>query len=135
MPPMKNLAIILIGFAAAPAIAGPDTDYPHRDWGKVATINMPLADATACVARGIRKQYPSVMVVPAEGGSDIDAAPGGGLFGIAHDPWLRLKVRGEGQKSTLRIFYRHPVNQKRIDKEVQKFEKLCLVVERIDTTE
>lgn len=114
-----------------PAHADDDTDQPHREWGQIATIDMPLAEATACITRGIARSYERVLPVPAENGTDIDAGPGGGFWGVAHDPWLRLRVRQDGDAVTLRVLYRHPVSQKQVTKEVERLQKRCLKVRSI----
>lgn len=126
--------MILFAFAlAAPlAPAQSGTDYPHRDWGQTATLDMSLGDATTCVTQGIARTFERVIPVPAESGSDIDAGPGGGIFGVAHDPWIRLKVRQEGTTVTLRAFYRHPLSQKRVGKLIDKMQKRCLRIRSLD---
>ncbi|MEY4056180.1 MAG: hypothetical protein RL519_1515 [Pseudomonadota bacterium] len=124
--------IAVIAFASS-ASAAPDTDYPHRDWGKVAVIDMSLPDATTCVIRGIARTYERVVPASVDGGTDIDAGPGGGLFGIAHDPWLRLMVREIDGDVTLRVFYRHPVSQKQVNKLVSKIQERCLKVRSISS--
>ncbi len=127
---MKWPAIILAGFALT-ASAEKDTDYPHRDWGRVVTLNMPLAAATACVTRQVSKLYGRVTPVPAEGGTDVEGGPGGGLFGVAHDPWVSYQVRGAANGSVLRVFYRHPVSQKTISREVKRMGEKCLQIASI----
>lgn len=128
----RALLTLAAAMAFAPvAIASPDTDYPHRDWGQVATLDMSLADATTCVTRGIARTYERVITVPVEGGTDIDAGPGGGFFGVAHDPWVRLMVREDAGAVTLRAFYRHPVSRKDVGKIIEKLKKRCLKVASI----
>ncbi|MGI9375975.1 MAG: hypothetical protein ACR2PC_07775 [Tsuneonella suprasediminis] len=75
--------------------------------------------------------YESILPVPLENGADIDAGPGGGLFGVARDPWMRLKVREESGVVTLRVFYRHPVSQKQAGKTVERLQRRCLKVRNI----
>ncbi|EJU14126.1 hypothetical protein LH128_05188 [Sphingomonas sp. LH128] len=130
---MKTPALILAGFAAsviAPAYAGDDTDFPHRDWGKVAVLDMSQTEASACLARQLARMYGAVMPIVVDGGSDIDAGPGG-AFGTPNDPWLRYKVRVEGGQTLIRVFYRHPVAAKWIDRDLGKFQKKCLKVRSI----
>lgn len=126
-----SLMLAGLGLIASPVLARSDTDYPHRDWGKVVTLDMTATEATTCLTRAVARRYERIVPVPVDGGTDIDAGPGGGLFGVAHDPWLRLRVRQEAGATTLRISYRHPVSQKQIDSDVGRFEKQCLRVIRI----
>jgi len=121
----------LITLAAALAVttsayAAPDTDFPHRDWGKVATLDMSAADATACVARAMDREG-SVLVLPTAGGSDIDYTAGS-MFGSLNEPWVRFKIREKATGSALTIFYRHPVNQKWLRRVMRNFQKQCLKV-------
>lgn len=133
---MRTPALLLTGFAAliaTTATAGPETDFPHRDWGKIATLDMNQADASACVARAMDREG-SVLVLPVDGGNDIDFSPGG-LFGATTgEPFLRFKVRGGGSTSSLRVFYRHPIKQKLAGRYVEKLQKRCLKVRQIDPT-
>jgi len=103
---MKRLAIILAGFAAVPAHAGPD--YPHRDFGQVIALDMSLPDATSCIARSMDR-YGSVLVLPNDGGDDIDFSAGTMFGGSVNEAWISFKVRPDGDASNLRVFYRHPV--------------------------
>ena len=128
---MTIRALAVLALLPSAAHAAPDTDFPHRDWGKVATLDMRLSDASTCVARAAARKYERIVPIPVEGGTDIDAGPGGGFFGVANDPWLRYQVRQEGSAVTLRIFYRHPVGQRRVDKELASFQKQCLRVRSI----
>lgn len=135
MAPSRAMTRITLSIAAAlalvpSAIAAPDTDYPHRDWGQVATLDMSLADATACIARAMDREG-SVLVLPTEGGNDIDFSPGG-LFGAStFEPFLRFKVRPTGEFAEMRLFYRHPVSQKKAGRYVEKLQKRCLKVRSI----
>lgn len=124
---MKWLIVVLAGFAAA-AQAKEETDYPHRDWGQVVTLNMTATEAAACVTRQLSRQYGRVTPVPAEGGTDIEGGPGGGLFSNAHDPWVSYQVRSDGQIATLRVFYRHPVSQGDLSRDVRRMGENCLKV-------
>jgi hypothetical protein len=125
---MKWLAIILVGFDTS-AAAAPDTDYPHRNWGQVATLDMSLAEATACIARTKTGGGASTQVIPAEGGNDIDFRPSAGLFGgSVSEPWETFKVRTVGGSTELRVFYRHPYRQGGITKDVARLQKRCLRV-------
>ncbi|WP_293875583.1 hypothetical protein [Sphingomonas sp. UBA978] len=126
---MKWPILILAGFAAT-ASADKDTDYPHRDWGHVATLDMSVAEATACIARALDKGG-SVLVLPVDGGNDIDYSvdvP----WGKRPDAWERFKLRNDGATTTLRLFYRHPVSQKGAGKDVERLKKQCLRVSRVD---
>lgn len=122
---MKWPALILAGFVASASV-GPDTDFPHRDWGQVAMLDMTVADATACIARELNRSG-SVLVLPVEGGNDIDFTVNV-LWGKKMEPWERFKLRGNGPTSTLSLFYRHPVTQKGVGKDIARLQKKCLRV-------
>lgn len=134
---MKRAIISLatIWFSMGTAFASADTDYPHRDWGRVAILDMTPAEATSCVAQGISRSFERVLPIPVEKGTDIDAGPGGGFFGVSHDPWVRLKIRQEEGGVTLHAFYRHPLSQERIGKEIARMQKRCLKVRSIQPKE
>jgi len=120
--------IAAAGFAAiSPADAG--TDYPHRDWGQVAMLDMTVAEATACIARELDRNG-SVLILPTEGGNDIDYTMDV-LWGKKPDAWERFKIRPNGDKASLKVFYRHPVSQKETGKDVARLQKKCLVVATI----
>lgn len=124
----------LIAFSAAlcvasPALADPDTDYPHRDWGQVATLDMTLMDATACIARTLDRRGDAI-VIPAEGGNDIDFAVRP-AWGPKMEPWLSFKLREEGSATQLRIFYRRPMSRGKVANEVERLRKRCLMVSSI----
>lgn len=127
---MKWPALILAGFALT-ASAKEGTDYPHRDWGQVATLDMTATEAAACVTRQLSRQYGRVTPVPAEGGTDIEGGPGGGIFGVAHDPWVSFQVRGDENAATLRVFYRHPVSQKNLSRDVRRMGEKCLKISKL----
>jgi len=120
---MKWPALIL-AVVATTASARSDTDYPHRDWGQVMTLDMSVADATACIARELGRRA-DASVIPAEGGNDIDIAPRG-LWGPKSEPWQTYKIRSENGTTVLRAFYRHPVRQGAVTKEVAKLGRRCL---------
>jgi hypothetical protein len=125
---MKRL-IPLTALAAVPSasVAGPD--YPHRDWGKVAILDMTAADAITCIARELNRNG-DAMILPVEGGGDIDFTAHV-MFGKKLEPWETFKVRTEGEKTVLRIFYRHPIRAKRLTKDVEKMRGRCLKVTEI----
>lgn len=129
-----RLSVVLLAAAAAltssVALAGPD--YPHRDWGKVATLDMSLTDATTCIARTLNKRG-SVLVLPVDGGNDIDFSVGV-AWGNQPDPWERFKLREEEGVTTLRVFYRHPIRRGGVDKDVKRLQKHCLKISRIEAT-
>jgi len=131
---MRSIAILLAGFAVATAsvaLAGPETDFPHRDWGNVATLDMPAADAVSCIAREMDKSG-SVLVLPTTGGTDIDYTLSGGLMNQnAGEPYMRFKVRADAAGVTLRAFYRRPLSQKATDKTIAGLQKRCLRVEKV----
>lgn len=127
---MHMLALITLGFAM-PSAKPQDTDYPHRDWGEIAHLDMTAVEGAACVTRQLARIYGRVTPVPAEGGTDIEGGPGGGLLGAAHDPWVSYQVRASGDGSTLRVFYRHPVSAKNVGRDVRRMTKKCLRVARI----
>ncbi|WP_395326936.1 hypothetical protein WBP06_09485 [Novosphingobium sp. BL-8H] len=128
---MRTPALLLAGFAAlaTQASARSDTDYPHRDWGKVVTLDMSVTDATACITREMNRNG-DATVIPVDGGSDIDVAPHL-MWGPKAEPWQTFKVRDEAGSTTMRIFYRHPVKQGANDKAVAKMAKQCLKVREI----
>ena len=120
--------ILLAALISTPALAGPETDYPHRDWGQIATLAMPASDAVACIARELDKNG-SVLVLPVDGGTDIDFSISGPLFmQNAGEPYMRFKVRESEGAVTMRAFYRRPLSQKSTDKTITGMEKRCLKV-------
>jgi hypothetical protein len=127
---MKLLIVAFAGIAAS-ASAKQDTDYPHRDWGQVATIDMTATEAAACLTRQLSRQFGRVTPVPAEGGTDIEGGPGGGFFGTPHDPWVSYQVRGQASGSTLRVFYRHPISQGNISRDVRRMGEKCLKIAKL----
>lgn len=130
---MRTPALLLAGFAAlaTQASARSDTDYPHRDWGKVVTLDMSVTEATACIVREMNRNG-SATVIPAEGGNDIDWKAGVMFGGTVGEPWQTFKVRSEAGSTTLRIFYRHPVRLGANDKVVAKMRKQCLKVVKVE---
>jgi len=128
---MRTPALLLAGFAAlaTQVSARSDTDYPHRDWGKVATLDMSLADATACLTRELNRNN-DATVIPVDGGNDIDVAPHI-MWGPKAEPWHSYKLRESGRVTTLRIFYRHPIRETTVSKMVRKLQKFCLKVRSI----
>jgi len=124
---MKWPALIL-AVVATTASARSDTDYPHRDWGQVMTLDMTVADATACIARELGRRADAI-VIPVDSGNDIDVAP---HTWPKSGPWQSYKVRSVGGATLLRSFYRHPVKSKAIDKEVAKLRSQCLRVSHVD---
>lgn len=125
---MKWPALILAGFAAS-ASAGPDTDYPHRDWGQVAALDMTVSEAAACIVRIKSGGGATAQVVPADGGTDIDFRPSAGLFGgSVFEPWETFKLREASGTTSMRIFYRHPYRQDGISKDFARLRKKCLKV-------
>ncbi len=126
---MKWPAIILAGFAVS-ASAEKGSDQPHRDWGQVATLDMEVGAATACIARTMDREG-SVLMLPVQGGSDLDYSAGTFLGGSVSKPWATFHVRDK-PATTLRITYRHPVNQKWIRRVMRNLTKSCLTVRRID---
>lgn len=128
---MKHL-ITLAGFVilSTPALARSDTDYPHRDWGQVATLDMAVVEATACIARELGRKGDAV-VIPMEGGNDIDFAVRP-MWGPKMEPWETYKVRSESGVTTLRVFYRHPVKRDGVGKDVARLQKQCLRVSKVE---
>jgi hypothetical protein len=90
---------------------------------------MTLADATTCVARTMDREG-SVLVLPVEGGNDLDYSAGTMFGGSVNEAWATFAIRG-GQTSTLRISYRHPVNQKWLRRVMRNLQKRCLRVRQI----
>lgn len=128
---MKRLAIALTAaLVLIPAAdAGEDTDYPHRDWGQVATLDMSVTDATACIARELNRNG-EASVIPADGGNDVDYALRV-MFGKKMEPWMTFKLREHDGRATMRIFYRHPFKASGIIKQVERLQKHCLKVASI----
>lgn len=120
----------LISLFALVALAPPPQDYPHRDWGRVAVLDMTIAEATACIARQLGRRA-DVMIIPVTDGNDIDIAPRA-MWGPKSEPWQTYKIRGSDGVTTLHSFYRHPVKQNAVTKEVAKLQSACLKVRRID---
>lgn len=111
---------------ASPALAGAETDYPHREWGQVLMLNMDLIDGTACIARTLDRKGDAI-VIPATGGNDIDFAPRP-AWGSKMEPWLSFKLREVDNTLELRVFYRHPMRQGTVTKFVKRLEEGCLKV-------
>lgn len=127
---MKWPIIILSGFAAT-ASAKQNTDYPHRDWGQIVTLNMSLNDATACIAREKNRQG-ATLVLPVEGGNDIDWRSTTGFFGgVVSEPWETFKLRASNGITTLSVFYRHPLRLGGVTKDIARLQKRCLIVTSI----
>lgn len=127
---MRTPALLIAGFAAiasTAAIAG--NDDPHRDWGRTLTLDMSLADATACVAREMSRKG-KVLVLPVEGGNDVDFFMGSMLGGSAGDAWERFLLRSSGVATTMTVLYRHPATMKWVNKDVERMSKGCLKVSR-----
>lgn len=123
---MKSI-ILIAALLASPAYADDDTDYPHRDWGKSVKLDMTLGEATACVAREMDRKG-SVLIVPVDGGNDIDFSAQS-MFSTVGEPWERFKIRSKDGETTLRIFYRHPVNRRWIEnRDMKRLKKSCLKV-------
>lgn len=127
---IRSSLSIAAALAIAPAaIAAPDTDYPHRDWGQEATLDMSLIEATACVARELNR-IGDATVIPAEGGNDVDWAMRG-LFGVKQEPWLSFKLREAPGATVMRVFYRKPMSKGKVDKEIRRQQRRCLRVRSI----
>jgi hypothetical protein len=105
---MKRLTLIIAGLsaiAASPATAQSNSRYPHRDWGKVATLNMSVIDATTCILRVLNRGSTATLI-PAEGGNDIDLKPGtilGTGAGDVHGRHSRLEAKTEKQPCAFSI--------------------------------
>lgn len=126
-------AIVSVGFAIN-SLEKKDTDYPHRDWGQIATLNMTPAEAAACIARQLSRDNDRVLPIAVDGGIDIDAGPEG-FFGVVNEPWERYQVRSENGQTTLRVFYRHPANRRNISRVVRRMGTRCLKVIEVKPTE
>ncbi|WP_311271033.1 hypothetical protein [Sphingobium sp. WCS2017Hpa-17] len=111
---------------AAPSLARSGTDYPHRDWGRVLTLDMSTTDATTCIARELNRTGDAV-VLPVEGGNDIDFAVRP-IWGPKMEPWETYKVRSVNGATTLRVFYRHPMKPKTVAKDVARLQRQCLKI-------
>lgn len=93
------------------------------------TLDMSVTDATACIVRELGRKA-DVTIIPIEGGNDIDVAPHL-MWGPKPEPWQTYKLRSENGSTVMRGFYRHPVKQSAVTKEVEKLQKFCLKVVRI----
>lgn len=126
----RAIFTLAAAMAFAPvAIAGPDTDYPHRDWGQVATLDMTLDEATTCVARAMDRKG-GVLVLPVEGGNDVDFTHDV-AWGKRMEPWLTFKLRAADRGSTMQVFYRHPYTVGKVAVKVRWLQKRCLKVASI----
>jgi hypothetical protein len=123
----KIAAMILVLAPMWPLAAGSD-DQPHRRWDKTAWTEATLAETQACVAR-VMDRMGSVLVLPVEGGADIDFTIGGGLFvqGMG-EPYARFQVRDEGSRRTIFGLYRHPLRGNIFDGSVKSMQKRCAIV-------
>lgn len=122
------ITLAAIFAVTSPALAQ-NPDHPHRDWGKVATLDMPLIDATSCIGRELNRAG-DAMIVPVEGGNDIDwtaHVP----WGKKMEPWMTFQLRGAGDRTILRVLYRRPIGPGRVSKDITKMQKRCLKVESI----
>lgn len=120
--------MLLLALAFA-ALQDKGTDYPHRDWGQVATLDMTVQDATTCIARTLSRRG-DALVLPVDGGNDIDFAVRP-MWGPKMEPWETYKVRSSADRATLRLFYRHPVTAKGAGKDVRFLQKHCLKIASI----
>lgn len=118
----------MLAFAALMAAFSPQ-DYPHRDWGKVATLSMSVDEAAACIARTYNRRG-GALVVPADGGVDIDATSFATI--PRGEPWQRFKLRTAGDVTTMRVLFRRPLSAKRTEKDVRKLGADCLRISSID---
>lgn len=130
MSQWKALAVSLI---AVGTIAADKPDQPFRPMGEIAVLDMPLAEAQACVARTMDKSG-SVLVLPVDGGADIDWGIGGGFLAPnTGEPYATFQLRENAAgKVTLAILYRHPMRAKVMRKTVDQLAKRCLVVRSME---
>ncbi|WPZ05664.1 hypothetical protein [Pelagerythrobacter marinus] len=122
---MTRALTLLAALTSTAAIAGPD--YPHRDWGQTLALDMTATEATACMARELDRQG-EALIVPAEGGSDIDFSSDAMFGGAVGEPWIRFQIREDDDATTLSALYRHPVNKRWIARVLRNAEKRCLKV-------
>jgi hypothetical protein len=90
------ITLAAIFAVTSPALAQ-NPDHPHRDWGKVATLDMPLIEATSCIGRELNRAG-DAMIVPVEGGNDIDwtaHVP----WGKKMEPWMTFQLRGADDRT------------------------------------
>lgn len=71
---MKRFTIAIASLMAVPTVCFAGNNDPHRDWGRTVELDMSLTDATACIAREMSRKG-KVLVLPVEGGNDIDFKP------------------------------------------------------------
>lgn len=91
---------------------------------------MSMNDATACIARGMQKKGPT-LVLPQDGGTDIDFTPGGFLGWGQPEAWMRFKVRAVNGETVMRIFYKRPLSEKVTSKHVARLRKDCLHIAKL----
>lgn len=133
MSKSRNLLCAVGLMAAQPVSAATDTDFPHRDWGKIASLDMPFDEAQACIARELDKTG-SVLVLPVDSGSDIDFSIGGSILTPnTGEPYLRFKLRRIEHEITLRAYYRRPLSLKGLNGTVEALGRKCLKIARIET--
>ena len=126
-----TLSILIIAAVMAPAPGG--SDQPHRDWGQIATLDMSVTDATACIMRATSRGGASAQIIPADGGNDIDYRAAAGLFGgSVGKPWITYQVRQAGSGSLLTILYRHPYRQSMAAKQFRDLRKRCRKVASVN---
>jgi hypothetical protein len=124
-----SLVTVVLAFAA---LTQSGTDHPHRDWGQVATLDMSITDATACIMRELGRNG-EVALIPTEQGNDIDFALR--VFaGKKMEPWLTFKLEKAEESTTLRVFYRRPFSAKGIIKQIERLQGRCLRVRAIEST-
>lgn len=90
-------------------------------------LDMSLSEATACIAREMNRKG-ITTILPVEGGNDIDFAMN---TWPKSEPWQTFKLRQVAGGTSMQIFYRHPITQKRLGSLVERLQKHCLKVRSV----
>ena len=124
-------ALTVVAVIPACALASPETDQPHRPWGKTAILDMTPADAQTCIARSMDK-IGSVLVLPIDGGTDIDfTLSGGWLTSSAGEAYARFQIRTDAGSVKLSGLYRRPLGANFFDGMLKSLQKRCLIVKDV----
>lgn len=127
---MKRLPLIAAALVLALPAHAKTPDRPHRPAGQIAVLDMSVADAQACIARELDRTG-SVLILPVEGGSDIDFTVPGGMFAQGKgEPYATFRLRDAGEV-TLSILYRRPLSAKSMLGSIKDMGKRCLIVKEM----
>jgi hypothetical protein len=112
--------------AASSAAAAPVTEtrkgFPHRDWGEVATIDLPIDLAQSCVVQQLMTSG-RVVSLPVENGSDVYFA----VHSLMANgpPYVRFMLRKHEDKTHLRALYRRPFGRGTVSGFVADLQAMC----------